>query len=322
VKKAETKEVDPLEQAWFVTRKELDQYDQQKEIVFDKETGRAKVYPQGTFIYRLNGRNRQKSASYYTPEPLTTCVVKYALKELLEGRTADEILTLTVCEPALGSGAFLNEAINQLADAYLDRKQTELGHHLAEKELEAARQRVKAHLADNRVFGVDRNPVAVELAEISLWLNTMYQGHTIPWFGGQLAVGNSLIGARRQCFRTEQLTAKGRPWLDAVPERLKRGEERPTDGVYHFLVPDNGMCRYEDKAVKAMCPAPPSECRSGAASFGRSLIRMKAGRWYGLAKPWTGSIAGTPQSCARSAIEPSTPSRSSAMRTGPSAAAI
>jgi type I restriction-modification system DNA methylase subunit len=168
VKKAETKEVDPLEQAWFVTREQLDQYDEQ-EIVFDKETGRAKVYPQGTFIYRLNGRNRQKSASYYTPEPLTKCVVKYALKELLEGRTADEILTLTVCEPALGTGAFLNEAINQLADAYFERKQDELGRHIPEKELEAARQRVKAYLADNRVFGVDRNPVAVELAEISLW---------------------------------------------------------------------------------------------------------------------------------------------------------
>jgi len=254
VKKAGT-EVDPLEQAWFVTRQELDQYEE-SEIVFDSETKRARVYAQGTFIYRLNGRNRQKSASYYTPEVLTRCVVKYALKELLTCRTtADSILSITVCEPALGSGAFLNEAINQLADAYLERKQSELGHRIPERELDTARQRVKAHLAGNQVFGVDRNPVAVELAEISLWLNTIYKGHTIPWFGNQLAVGNSLIGARREIFRKEQVTIRSRKWLEEVPERVPCGKARPADGVYHFLLPDNGMCRYEDKAVKAMCSA-------------------------------------------------------------------
>ena len=60
----------------------------------------------------------------------------------------------------------------QLADAYLERKQAELGRRIPEKEMESTRQRVKAYLADNQVFGVDRNPVAVELAEISLWLYT------------------------------------------------------------------------------------------------------------------------------------------------------
>ena len=252
VKKAETKEVNLLDQAWFVSKEDLSQYEP-AEIVYDDETGRAKVHPLGTFIYRLNGRSRQKSASYYTPEVLTKCVVKYALKELLKDKTADQILQLTVCEPALGSGAFLNEAINQLADAYLERKQAELKRHIPESELEQERQKVKAFLADNRVFGVDRNPVAVELAEISLWLNTIYQGHTIPWFGGQLATGNSLIGARRQVFRRAQLTDKARPWLEAVPERLAAGS-RPEDGVYHFLVPDKDMSNYGDKVVKAMCP--------------------------------------------------------------------
>ena len=233
VKKADTKEVNLLDQAWFVSKEDLSQYEP-AEIVYD-ETGRAKVHPQGTFIYRLNGRSRQKSASYYTPEVLTKCVVKYALKELLHGKTADQILQLTVCEPALGSGAFLNEAINQLADAYLDRKQVELKRRIPENELEQERQKVKAFLADNRVFGVDRNPVAVELAEISLWLNTIYQGHTIPWFGGQLAVGNSLIGARRQVFRRGQLTDKARPWLETVPERVAAGDPRPAG--WHLSFP-------------------------------------------------------------------------------------
>jgi hypothetical protein len=253
VKKAGTKEVNMLDQAWFVTKQELEDY-KPEEIVYDEETGRAKVYPQGVFIYRLNGRNRQKSASYYTPEVLTKCVVKYALKELLAGKKADEILNLTLCEPALGSGAFLNEAIHQLAQEYLDRKQTEAKRRISENEMEQERQKVKAFLADNRVFGVDKNPVAIELAEISLWLNTIYQGHTIPWFGGQLAAGNSLIGARRQTFRREQLTDKGRPWLEAVPESSRLGEARPAGGVYHFLAPDKGMCSYGDAVVKKMCP--------------------------------------------------------------------
>lgn len=253
VKKAETKEVNLLDQAWFVSKEDLSQYES-AEIVYDDETGRAKVYPQGTFIYRLSGRSRQKSASYYTPEVLTKCVVKYALKELLEGKKADQILQLTVCEPALGSGAFLNEAINQLADAYLEGKQAELKRRIPESDLEQERQKVKAFLADNRVFGVDQNPVAVELAEISLWLNTIYQGHSIPWFGGQLSVGNSLIGARRQVFRRGQLTDKSRPWLEAVPERIPTGGIRAQDAVYHFLVPDKDMSHYGDKVVKTMCP--------------------------------------------------------------------
>lgn len=252
VKKADTGEVNPLDQAWFVKKDQLPQY-KEEEIVYD-ETGRAKVYEKGRFIYRLNGRSRQKSASYYTPEVLTKCVVKYALKELLEGKKALEILDLTVCEPALGSGAFLNEAINQLADAYLERRQTELKKRIPEPDLEQERQKVKAYLADNRVFGVDMNPIAVELAEISLWLNTIYQGHTIPWFGGQLRAGNSLIGARRQVFRKSQLTDKSRSWLEAVPERVQPGKDRPEAGAYHFLVPDEGMCAYGDRVVKQMCP--------------------------------------------------------------------
>jgi hypothetical protein len=252
VKKADTAEVNPLDQAWFVNKDQLAQY-KEEEIVYD-ETGRAKVHEKGRFIYRLNGRSRQKSASYYTPEILTKSVVKYGLKELIEGKKAEDILALTICEPALGSGAFLNEAINQLADAYLEKRQTELKKRIPEQEVEQERQKVKAYLADNRVFGVDMNPIAVELAEISIWLNTIYQGHTIPWFGGQLRVGNSLIGARRQIFRRGQLTDRGRPWLDTVPERVPPGKQRPESGVYHFLVPDEGMCAYSDRVVRQMCP--------------------------------------------------------------------
>lgn len=173
-------------------------------------------YEKNTFIYRLAGREREKSASYYTPEVLTKCLVKYALKELLGGKTADEILHLTICEPAMGSAAFLNEAVNQLAEAYIDKKQKELAETISYEKRSQELQRVKMYIADRNVYGIDLNPIAVELAEVSLWLNTIYKGSFVPWFRTQIINGNSLIGARKQCYRIEQLQVTRTPgrWFD------------------------------------------------------------------------------------------------------------
>jgi len=257
VKKAGT-EVNELEAAFFVNAEDFQQYEE-SERVYNPD-GTFKIYPRGTFIYRLAGRNREKTASYYTPEVLTRCLVKYALKELLKDKTADDILKLTVCELAMGSAAFLNEAINQLAEAYLDRKQKETGEIIAHGAYGKEKQKVKAFIADNNVFGVDLNPVAVELAEVSLWLNAMYvqddgAAPIIPWFGNQLVCGNSLIGARRQVFAAELLEENGRgqkTWLDVVPERIPLGQTRPKKTIYHFLLPDAGMANYTDKVVRGM----------------------------------------------------------------------
>ena len=158
---------------------------------------------------------------------MTQCVVKYALKELLKDKKADEILTLTVCEPAMGSAAFINEAIDQLADAYLERKQKETGQTISPGDYSEERQKVKAYMATHNCYGVDLNPTAVELAKVSLWLNTIYPGSRCPWFGLRLTVGNSLIGARRQVFKAADLkrkNAKGNPnWLGVVPEDVPLG---------------------------------------------------------------------------------------------------
>ena len=172
-------EADKLENAWFVPATRLSEY-HEDERVFDVNDAGHRVlrkHLKGSFIYRLAGRDRQKSASYYTPQVLTQCLVKYALKELLNSdrvKKADDILTITVCEPAMGSAAFLNEAVNQLADAYLERKQAELGKRIPHDEYPQELQKVRMVIADRNVFGVDLNPVAVELAEVSLWLNAIY----------------------------------------------------------------------------------------------------------------------------------------------------
>ena len=254
-----------LDVGYFVSESELDQYTEEERVRYEhgEKKGKLRMYEKGTFIYRLAGREREKSASYYTPEVLTKCLVKYALKELLEGKTADEILELTVCEPAMGSAAFLNEAINQLAEAYISRKEKETGEIIGYEKRFNELQRVKMYIADRNVYGIDLNPVAVELAEVSLWLNTIYEGGFVPWFGTQLVNGNSLIGARRQVYRIEnaQATSKGLRWYEMEPERLAFGTARADKGykfgrkqIYHFLLGDPGMCSYSDKVIKSLEP--------------------------------------------------------------------
>ncbi|MCF7453013.1 hypothetical protein [Vibrio sp. A1-1] len=266
VKKA-GEELNELETGYFVTASELPKYDEKEKVYHTSGPDKGKLicHPKGSFIYRMAGRDREKSASYYTPEVLTKSLVKYALKELYKEQIepiedkhhkADKILTLKVCEPAMGSAAFLNEAINQLAEKYLELKQDAEGTRIPQEQYTYELQRVKMYLADNNVFGVDLNPVAVELAEVSLWLNAISNDTFVPWFGYQLFNGNSLIGARRQTFAAHELQygakkiKKDASWLNRAPKRVMPGEQRANGDVYHFLLPDEAMANYKDKAVK------------------------------------------------------------------------
>ncbi|WP_068402896.1 DNA methyltransferase, partial [Kribbia dieselivorans] len=213
---------------------------------------RAVIHDQGAFVFRLAGRERQQSASYYTPEVLTRFTVSQALEELFDQdghtTTADEILAMTVCEPALGSGAFAIEAVRQLATEYLRRRQDEIGERIDPEEYAKELQKVKAHIALHNVYGVDLNATAVELAEISLWLDTMVEGLQAPWFGLHLRRGNSLIGARRAVFPRHRVTNKS--WLKDMPEDLSLvgmaqdiAEGRgglATGAIHHFLLPAEG----------------------------------------------------------------------------------
>ena len=231
--------------------------------VEDEVTGERRnvTYEKGQFVYRLSGRDRQRSASFYTPEVLTRFTVQQALEELLDqdGRTtsAEEILHLTVCEPALGSGAFAIEAVRQLAEQYLSRRERELGQRVDPEERPRELAKVKAYLALHQVYGVDLNATAVELAEVSLWLDTMVEGLAAPWFGLRLRRGNSLVGARRALYSTSQL--KKRAWLSAAPmpeplsqvaavlddadaaSRHRIGGALDVSGsIHHFLLPAKG----------------------------------------------------------------------------------
>lgn len=250
--------------SYLVPRHRFDDFD--KGEVYHEANEELKVIPQGTFIYRLSGRDRQKSASYYTPEVLTQCTVKYTLKPILERLDRKEIkaldlLDMKVLEPAMGAAAFHNEVINQLAEAYLSYRQQELKQKVAPDRYQEELQKVKAYIALNNVYGVDLNPTAVELGKLSLWLNVIHQQMQTPFFGYRLGVGNAVVGAwlkayRKEDFLLEAKKTKGKKnktkkeWWEKAPRHVRiqtegtpntKIQRRRKDEVYHFLLPDKHM---------------------------------------------------------------------------------
>ena len=194
-------------------RSQLGNY-KREEIVPNAEGTGPKLYEKGTFIYRLAGRDRIKSASYYTPESLTRCQIKYTLKELLPGKTAADILRFKLLEMALGSAAYLNELINQLALKYLELRQQELGQTIPHAAFEQELQKVKMRLADRNVFGVDLNPVAIELAEVSPGLASSWSAAIRWWAAGvrSTACISSPRRARRESLRSSGTNRPRRSW--------------------------------------------------------------------------------------------------------------
>jgi hypothetical protein len=243
---------DPLNRlapSYFVPKSRASEF-KSEEIVFDGPAPR--LYHKGTFIYRLAGRDREKSASYYTPEPLARLLVKHALMERCKDLKADQILELKILEPAMGSAAFLVETTNQLADLYLERKQKETGQTIAQEDYFLERQKVRAFISDRNCFGVDLNPVAVELGAISLWLNSLHNSAFSPWFGDQLHAGNSLIGARRASYAPKLMTAakKADLWFNHKPQEIGWRGTLPEGHIWQFLLPAKDMAKFDtDKSI-------------------------------------------------------------------------
>ena len=234
------------------------------EVLTNPETGAPQILPKGTFVYRLNGRDRQKSASYYTPEVLTRSTVKYTLKSIIDDvrdnkRKATELLDLKILEPAMGAAAFQNEVINQLAEAYLlhqQRQQHEAGltnWRISPDQYRNELQKVKAYIATHNVYGVDLNPTAVELGKLSLWLNVIHKDMETPFFANRICVGNAVIGAWLKVYSknefygiSERYGAKLKPnkWWEKAPHKVKffaNRVNRSVNDVYHFLLPDANM---------------------------------------------------------------------------------
>ncbi len=262
----------PQEGTYLVPRSRRDDFEE-GEILKDSSSGEDVILKKGTFVYRLSGRDRQKSASYYTPEVLTQSTVKYTLKPILERlekgeMKAIELLDLKLLEPAMGAAAFQNEMINQLAEAYLSYRQKELRDSgRVEWKVEPDKykeelQKVKAYIATNNTYGVDLNPTAIELGKLSLWLNVIHKDMETPFFSNRICVGNAVVGAWLKVYKVtdlaQELDKNGRPlrkqpkkeWWDTAPRQLefkpqtgytKIRHGRKPDEIYHFLLPDKNM---------------------------------------------------------------------------------
>lgn len=263
----------PGEGTYLVPRTRRDDFQENEILKDNKDEPEDILTKKGTFVYRLSGRDRQKSASYYTPEVLTRCTVKYTLKPILEKldkgeMKAVELLDLKLLEPAMGAAAFHNEMINQLAEAYLNYRQEEYKTSgkrewkIPPDQFKEELQKVKAYIATNNTYGVDLNPTAIELGKLSLWLNVIHKDMETPFFSNRLAVGNAVVGAWLKVYKekdiAEDLDARGitlaiqtkKEWWDIAPRQLefKPNKEydkikhgRKSDEIYHFLLPDKNM---------------------------------------------------------------------------------
>ena len=176
-----------------------------QDLVIVSSRGREKVEPlsspdqEGAYregaVYLLTDKGERKATgSYYTPDYIVRYIVENTLAPLCEGKTVDEILSLKVLDPATGSGHFLVGVVDYLAEELITHPDaphmTETGNE--ETELAYWRRQV----VESCVYGVDLNPMAVELAKLSLWLHTVAKGQPLSFLDHHIRYGNSLIGAK------------------------------------------------------------------------------------------------------------------------------
>ncbi len=173
------------------------------------------LVPQGALVLQPS-EERRRSGSHYTPRELTEPIVRTTLAPILarlrgaDGRLPrpEQILDLKVCDPAMGSGAFLVEACRQLGDALVDswRFYGEMPAIPADEDETIFARRL---VAQRCIYGVDRNPMAVDLAKVSLWLVTLAKDHPFTFLDHALRHGDSLVGLSLQqleAFRWDQET--------------------------------------------------------------------------------------------------------------------
>ena len=206
-------------------------------------------------------KERKASGSYYTSDAIVRAMVEDALDPLCSRKSYDEILRLKVLDPAMGSGHFLVGAIDYLAlqlathpdappiPARLESAPTETDAPPIPARMESATKSVTAgrltadmdteiaywrrRVVENCIYGVDLNPMAVELAKVSLWLHTVAKGEPLSFLDHHIRCGNSLIGAtianlanlpvlskRRKAETAQTALAMDFGWTDTVSEAV------------------------------------------------------------------------------------------------------
>ena len=266
------------------------------------------LVPPGALVLQPN-EERRRSGSHYTPRALTEPVVRHALAPVLDRLRGDghnrppptpaQILDLKVCDPAMGSGAFLVEACRQLADALIEA----WGAHGEmpaippdEDEVIHARRLV----AQRCLYGIDRNPTAVDLAKVSLWLSTLARDHPLTFVDHAFRHGDSLVGLTRRQIEAFHWLPDTRPLqagfeamrvrehvakAAALRRRIREAGEEVTDRERHDLWRDaddeTGAVRlFGDLALAAFfAEAKPKQREAKRREFADAVVDGEAIRY-------------------------------------------
>jgi hypothetical protein len=176
---------------------------------------------------------RRRSGSHYTPRSLTEPIVRHALEpafaRLGPDASPEAVLSLKVCDPACGSGAFLVEACRQIG-ARLEQAWNMYG---AEKPKIPPDEDEALHarrlVAQKCMYGVDRNPMAVDLARLSLWLATLARDHEFTFLDHALKSGDSLVGLTRAEIAAAHWDSS-MPGLPLFRDTIRLAVERAREG--------------------------------------------------------------------------------------------
>ena len=210
------------------------------------------VYPAGAFIV-TTGSDRRETGTHYTPKSLTEAIVAETLTPVAyvgpaEGKprdqwqlkSPDELLDLKVCDPAMGSGAFLVQACRWLAERLVEAwtQAEESGKSVSvdgevldsvsdreplPRDIEARTVIARRLIAERCLYGVDLNPLAVELAKLSIWLITLAKGRPFGFLDHNLRCGDSLLGIHRLDQLTElSMTPTGKGQQRLFGQEIER----------------------------------------------------------------------------------------------------
>jgi type I restriction-modification system DNA methylase subunit len=177
-------------------------------------------------LYLVNDKGERKaSGSYYTPDYIVESIVKFTVGPLIDNIEKEstslkekipKILALRILDPAMGSGHFLVEVINYMNDRIEALIQDEIEEYASKPgrktktqiELEALLKEAenglyKRIIAKRCIYGVDKNPMAVELAKLSIWIYTLQRNRKLEFFDYNLRCGDSLIGSQEKTFSSQ-----------------------------------------------------------------------------------------------------------------------
>ncbi|WP_062434259.1 Eco57I restriction-modification methylase domain-containing protein [Herbidospora daliensis] len=152
---------------------------------------------------KVSGNDRKTTGSYYTPSSLIESLLDTALDPVIDEHAKsgnhDDLLKITVCDPACGSGHFLVAAARRIAKRYAALATGE------DEPVPSAVREAMRKVVGTCIYGVDLNPLAAELAKVSLWIESVEPGKPLAFLDAHIKVGNALLGA------TPALLANGVP---------------------------------------------------------------------------------------------------------------